>query len=99
MRLAAAGLTLLAVLIPEPVLAVSQSDIVWPTYDQAQRNTDAFLNCTQLQNQIAHVGSDITLLNKAQLRVEDVLHSAFDMERYGGSTGPGGQRLSAGIVE
>ena len=99
MRLAAAGLTLFAVLIPEPLLAVSQSDIVWPTYDQAQRNTDAFLDCSQLQSQIAHVRSDITLLNKAQVRIEDVLRSAFDMERYGGSNGPGGQRISAGIVE
>lgn len=98
MRLAAAGFTLLVVLMPGRVLAISQSDIVWPPYDQAERNTDAFLNCAQIQGQIAHVSSDITLLNKAQARVEDVLHSAFDMERYGGSTGPGGQRVSSGAV-
>jgi hypothetical protein len=98
MRLAAAGFTLLVVLMPGRVLAISQSDIVWPTYDQVERNTDAFLNCAQIQGQIAHVSSDITLLNKAQARVEDVLHSAFDMERYGGSTGPGGQRISSGAV-
>ena len=98
MRLIAAGFMIVAVLTPQPILAVSQSDIVWPTYDQAERNTDAFLNCTQIQGQIAHVSSDITLLNKAQARVEDVLHSAFDMERYGGSTGPGGQRISSGAV-
>src|SRR5471030_1537619 len=98
MRLGAAGFTLLVVLMPGSVLAISQSDIVWPTYDQAERNTDAFLNCAQIQGQIAHVSSDITLLNKAQARVEDVLHSAFDMERYGGSTGTGGQRISSGAV-
>jgi len=98
MRLIAAGFMIVAVLTPQPILAVSQSDIVWPTYDQAERNTDAFLNCTQIQGQIAHVSSDITLLNKAQARVEDVLHSAFDMERYGGSTGTGGQRISSGAV-
>ena len=32
------------------------------------------------------------------MRVEDILHSAFDMERYGKEPGPGGGALSAGAV-
>lgn len=98
-RTTAAGFALLAAIMPGTVFAASQSDIVWPTYDQAQRSSDLSLNCSQLQSESAHVSSDITLLRKAQARVEEVLHSAFDMERYGGSTGPGGQRISVGPVD
>ena len=92
-------LTLVGVFLPQATFAVSQSDIVWPTYSRSERSDDALLNCTQLQGEIAHVASDIRLLHKAQARAEDALHSAFDMERYGGSTGLGGQRFDPGIVE
>jgi hypothetical protein len=98
MRLTAAGLSFVAVLAPAGALAVSQSDIVWPTYDHVEHSGDASLDCSQLQARITHVGSDVALMHKAQARVEDVLRSAFDIERYGGSTGPGGQRISSGAV-
>jgi hypothetical protein len=94
----AAGLTLVALLLPRIAAAQSQSDIVWPTYSQAEHSGDAALTCGQLQGEIAHVSSDISLMHKAQTRVQDVLRSAFDLERYGGSNGPGGQRISAGTV-
>jgi hypothetical protein len=78
--------------------AQSMSDIVWPTYDQIDRASDTGLNCTALQAEIGHVAADIGVLRKAQTRTEDALHSAFDMERYGGSRGPGGMRVSSGAV-
>jgi len=78
--------------------AQSQSDIVWPTYDRVARVSDPILSCAALAAEISHVASDIHLLNKAQTQVENVLHSAFDMERYGGSNGPGGMRVSIGGV-
>ncbi|HVZ27167.1 MAG TPA: hypothetical protein VG798_00790 [Rhizomicrobium sp.] len=87
-----------AVLAALPARAESQSDIVWPTYDQAQRASDTQLNCPALDTEIAHVAADVSLLNHARARVEDVLHSAFDLERYGGSNGPGGQRVPGGAV-
>ena len=71
--------------------ATSQSDIVWPTYDQARQVSDGLLNCDALDKEIAHTAADLKLLHHAQTRVEDVLHSAFDMERYAGSRGIGGQ--------
>lgn len=74
--------------------AQSQSDIVWPTYDQVERSSDTELTCPALGSEIAHVTSDISLLRRAQNRVEEVLHSAFDMARYGGGNGPGGMRVS-----
>lgn len=81
-----------------PAWAQSQSDIVWPTYDQVERSSDPGLACPALRSEIAHVASDIALLQRAQTRVEDILRSAFDMERYGGSNAPGGQRVSGGPV-
>jgi hypothetical protein len=78
--------------------AESQSDIVWPTYDQADQATDSGLTCPALQAEITHVSADIRMLERAQVRVEDVLHSAFDMERYGSSSSPGGTRVSIGAV-
>ncbi|HMH65285.1 MAG TPA: hypothetical protein VK515_06850 [Rhizomicrobium sp.] len=95
MRLPAAGFALVTVLSP----ALAESDIVWPGYDEVERSGDALLDCSQLHAQIDHVGSDVSLLRKAQVRVEDALRSAFDMERYGGSNGPGGQRISSGTVQ
>jgi hypothetical protein len=89
------GLTAMLLLAMAPAAwSQSQSDIVWPTYDQAARPSDPGLNCAALGAEIAHVGSDISLLRKAQVRVEEVLHSAFDMARYGGAKGPGGMRIS-----
>jgi hypothetical protein len=79
--------------------AESQSDIVWPTYDQVDRASDTGLNCAALQAEITHVSADIRMLGKAQVRVEDVLHSAFDMERYASSSGPAGTRVSIGAVD
>lgn len=94
-----AGFTAAGLLAVAPAAqAESRSDIVWPTYDRIERLSDRGLNCTALVDEIAHVGSDIRLLNTARSRVEDVLHSAFDMERYGGSNGPGGTRLHVGSV-
>ena len=78
--------------------AQSQSDIVWPTYDQVQHVADARLNCTALDNEIGHTAADISLLEHAKRRVEDVLHSAFDMERYAGSHAPDGGRVAGGAV-
>ena len=78
--------------------AESGSDIVWPGYDQVEKSGDAGLDCPQLAAEIHQVSKDVTLLNRAQTRVEDVLHSAFDMERYGGSNTPG-QRISSGAVD
>ena len=78
--------------------AVSGSDIVWPTYDQVEKSGDAGLTCPQLAGEIHQVSRDVTLLNRAQTRVEDVLHSAFDMERYGGSD-THGVRVSSGAVD
>src|ERR1700712_4733594 len=82
-----------------PGRAESQSDIVWPTYDQVDRASDTGLNCAALQAEITHVSADIRMLGKAQVRVEDVLHSAFDMERYASSSGPAGTRVSIGAVD
>ena len=98
MRLGTAGLAVAMAVAATGAWAQSQSDIVWPTYDSALRGSDAELSCPALQAELAHVTADIGLLQKAQNRVEDVLHSAFDMERYGGSNGPGGQRISSGAV-
>jgi hypothetical protein len=85
-------------LAPPQAWAQSQSDIVWPTYDQAAFVSDPLLNCSALAAESAHVAADIHLLEKARTRVEDVLRSAFDMERYGRSNGPGGMSVSGGIV-
>jgi hypothetical protein len=81
-----------------PAAAASQSDIVWPTYDQARQVADGLLNCGALDKEIAHTAADVELLEHAKARVEDVLHSAFDMERYGGTNSPGGQRIAGGSV-
>ena len=78
--------------------AQAPSDIVWPTYDRAALVSDPLLNCAALQAEIAHVTSDISLLRKAQNRVEEALHTAFDMERYGNRNGAGGMRVSAGAA-
>lgn len=88
-----------AVLAATPAMAQSQSDIVWPTYDRVALVSDPLLNCAALKTETAHVASDIATLQRAQDRVEAVLHSAFDMERYGGSNGPGGLRVSSGAVD
>jgi hypothetical protein len=98
MRLRIAGLVVMMVVAAPGAWAQSQSDVVWPTYDRAEKSSDAGLTCAALQAEIAHVTADIGLLRKAQNRVEDILHSAFDMERYGGTNGPGGQRISGGMV-
>ena len=84
----------MAMAVATSAWAQSQSDIVWPTYDQVQHSSDPDLGCPALDAEIAHVASDISLLRKAQNRVEEVLHSAFDMARYGGGKGPGGMRIS-----
>ena len=75
----------------------SQSDIVWPTYDEVRHVGDGLLNCAALDRETGQVAADVRLLHHAQVRVEDVLHSAFDMERYSGSHGPGG-RVPGGAV-
>jgi hypothetical protein len=94
-----AGVMAIILFAAGPVAAAqSQSDIVWPTYDQTKRLSDPSLNCAALAAEIVHVTSDIHLLNKAQSRVEEVLHSAFDLERYGSANGPGGMRVSTGAV-
>jgi len=97
MRMAGLAAAIMVAMGPQ-AWGQSQSDIVWPTYDQADKISDPGLNCGALQAEVAHVTADILMLQKAQVRVEDVLHSAFDMERYGGSAGPGGVRVSAGVV-
>jgi len=89
---------LAAIMLPAAGWAQSQSDVVWPTYDQVKRLSDDSLTCAALEAEIAHVSSDIRLLYKAQARVEDVLHSAFDMERYGHARGPSGQMVASGGV-
>lgn len=76
--------------------AQAPSDIVWPTYDQAERASDSGLACAGLETEIAHVASDISLLRKAQTQVEQILHTAFDMERYGTRNGAGGMPVAAG---
>jgi hypothetical protein len=83
-----------------PAGAVSQTDITWPSYydSEVQRPTDPGLDCQALDAEIAHVGQGVSSLTKAQLRVEDMLHTAFDLERYGKEPGPGGGSLSAGAV-
>ena len=78
--------------------AQAPSDIVWPTYDQAERVSDSGLHCADLAAEIAHVTADVSVLRKAQTRVEEVLHTAFDMERYASRNGAGGMRVSAGAV-
>jgi hypothetical protein len=98
MRLRMAGFAAVMATVTAPAWAQSQSDIVWPTYDRVERDSDRGLACPALRSEIAHVASDIVLLERAQTRVEDVLRSAFDMERYGGSNGPGGQRVSGAPV-
>lgn len=82
-----------------PAGAVSQSDIVWPTYATARHPGDTVLDCQALEAEIHHVVADLIMLDKAKLRVEDVLHSAFDLERYGKTRGPGGQEMSTGAVD
>lgn len=90
---------LVAMVLAAPqALAQSQSDIVWPTYDQVALVSDSLLNCTALQAEAARVASDIHVLLKAQTRVEDVLRSSFDMERYGGGNAPGGMRVGSTTV-
>lgn len=83
-----------------PAGAISQSDITWPGFydSDVRRPADPGLDCRALDAEIAHVDEGISTLKKAQARVEDVLHSAFDMERYGKEPGPGGQTLGAGAV-
>ena len=93
------AIVLAMVMAAPQALAQSQSDIVWPTYDRVALVSDPLLNCGALQAEIAHVTSDISLLRKAQNRVEEALHSAFDMERYGGRNGPGGMRVSTGAAD
>jgi hypothetical protein len=99
MQWRAALLPAIALLAAQPgVWAQSQSDIVWPTYDYVARVSDPGLTCAALAAEINHVAADIHLLNRAQTQVENVLRSAFDLERYGGSNGPGGMRVSIGGV-
>ena len=93
----------LGILVPLFVIrpsmaATSQSDIVWPTYDQVRHVADGLLNCRALDNEISHTGADVSLLHHAQVRVEDVLHSAFDLERYGGGHSPDGGHVQGGPV-
>ena len=88
-----------ALVCATPAVGESQSDIVWPTYDAAQHVADNLLNCSTLGNETAHTAADITLLEHAKARVEEVLHSAFDMERYGRNGGPGGQKTALGSVD
>ena len=98
-RIFRASLTALALLAASPgAQAQSQSDVVWPTYDSVVRSSDAGLDCVALKAEIAKVAADIHLLRKAQNRVEDILHSAFDMERYAHTRGPSGEMVSAGGV-
>ncbi len=80
-----------------PAQAVSQSDITWPSFydSEVRRSTDPGLDCQALDGEIADVDEGVVMLIKAQTRVEDILHSAFDMERYGKEPGPGGEALSA----
>jgi hypothetical protein len=69
--------------------AEAPTDIVWPTYDEIERNGDLVLDCDRLATEIGHVSSDIHLLNTAKVRVEDILHTAFDLERYSGTNSGG----------
>jgi hypothetical protein len=99
MRRRTAALAAMALLAADlGAWAQSQSDIVWPNYDQVARSADPGLSCAALETEITHVASDVRLLNKAQTRVEDVLRSAFDLEHYGGTNGPGGTRVNSGGV-
>jgi len=93
-RTALAAITLL--LAASRVQAQSQSDVVWPTYDSAERSSDAGLDCPALKAEVGKVTSDIHLLRVAQNRVENILHSAFDMERYAHTRGPSGEMVAAG---
>lgn len=87
-----------AALLGGPALAQSQSDIVWPTYDQVQHAPDRGLSCPGLDQEIRTVTADVGLLRHAQVRVEEVLHSAFDLERYAGTRDAGGDRVPGGAV-
>jgi hypothetical protein len=98
MRRQMAGLAVVLMMAPVGASAQSQSDVVWPTYDSVELNADPAMACPTLQAEITHVASDIHILRKAQNRVEDILHSAFDMERYAGTRGPSGQLVTAGGV-
>ena len=98
MQIAQKIAVLAALICGSSAWAESQSDITWPSYDQVQHVGDGLLNCAALGNEIAHVDADLTLLEHAKARVEDVLHSAFDMERYAGTRDPGGGRVPGGAV-
>ena len=92
------GLAVVLLLAPRGAWAQSQSDIVWPTYDRVEKPSDPGLGCRALGSEIAQVAADIKLLNHAKVRTEDVLRSAFDMERYAGTTSPGGEHMAGGPV-
>jgi hypothetical protein len=57
--------------------AQAADDIVWPTYAQIQHTGDAGLSCSQLRDVIAHVKSDIAMLNKAHDRTEALVRNQF----------------------
>ena len=60
----------------------SADDIVWPTYSRVSNTHDASLTCPQLRGEIAHVSSDIDMLDKARRRVQESMRTAFDLDRY-----------------
>ena len=64
-------------------------DIVWRTYTDAVLPGDSHLTCTALRAEIARVGDDISMMEKARDRVVQNMHTAADLERYGGHRSQG----------
>ena len=71
--------------------------IVWPTYLLVEKSYDAQLTCPRLASEIAKVESDITLLKRAQVRVEDALRISYDTQGSAGRE-QGGAMLNTAIT-
>jgi len=62
--------------------AYAEEDIIWPTYSQVVYPSDAMLSCDRLHAEIDHVSSDLAMLEKARDRVQEAMHTGFDLQRY-----------------
>lgn len=80
-RLAAFAVVTVAVL-GVAAFGDTDGDIVWPTYSQVVHPGDSDLSCPAVKVEMAHVGDDIKMMDKARGRVQDNQRAAFDLERY-----------------
>lgn len=74
--------------------AHDDGEIVWKTYSMVAYPGDGSLSCSGLAQEIGRIEADIAVMDKANARVQAIIHNSYDLHHYRKATSNGPATLN-----